>query len=206
MGGTGVRPVGPRPPTRLPGPARRDVRAPSRRQLVRRRPRPGDGRRGNDVLARRIRPLALHREAVPGGPAADRAPPIGAQPHRPAGAPPGARSRAAVLRRVGTGLLPLRHRGVPGRPIGSGPTAERRPGDPPHRAPARPRGGRMNVLALVVAIAALLAVVVLACVVAAMLRALDRLRAGLAALRSEPHDVLDLLGDAVPVGDPAPAF
>jgi hypothetical protein len=64
----------------------------------------------------------------------------------------------------------------------------------------------MTVVALVVALVALLAVIVLACVVAATLRALDRLRADVAALRAGPHEAFDIIGDAIPVGDPAPAF
>jgi hypothetical protein len=64
----------------------------------------------------------------------------------------------------------------------------------------------MNVVAFVVAAAALLAVVVLACVLAATLRALDRLRADVGALRVASIDAFDPAGDAIPVGDPAPAF
>ncbi len=64
----------------------------------------------------------------------------------------------------------------------------------------------MNLLAVVVAVLALLAAVVLACVVAATLRALDRLRADVASMRAESHDVFDVAGDAIPVGERAPAF
>src|SRR5262249_27424186 len=83
------------------------------------------------------------------------------------------------------------------------PGAERRPRIPPRHAAPR---SAMNLLAIVVAVVALLAVAVLACVVAATLRALDRLRADVAALRSGPHDVFDVVGDAIPVGAPAPHF
>jgi len=64
----------------------------------------------------------------------------------------------------------------------------------------------MTVVAVVLALLAMLAVVVLGCVSVATLRALDRLRAEVAALRADPHDVFDILGDAIPVGDPAPSF
>jgi hypothetical protein len=64
----------------------------------------------------------------------------------------------------------------------------------------------MNALAVVVAVLAFLAVAVLGCVLAATLRALDRLRADVASLRAESHDVFDVVGDAIGVGSPAPAF
>ena len=64
----------------------------------------------------------------------------------------------------------------------------------------------MNVLAVLLALLALLAAAVLACVLAATLRALDRLRADIASLRSGSHEGVDVVGDALPVGDPAPAF
>jgi hypothetical protein len=64
----------------------------------------------------------------------------------------------------------------------------------------------MNVLAVALAVLALLGVVVLACVLAATLRALDRLRADVAALRAGSHDVFDVVGDTIAVGAPAPAF
>jgi len=64
----------------------------------------------------------------------------------------------------------------------------------------------VNTVAVVVAVVALLAVVVLACVLAATLRALDRLRADVAALGVASHDAFDIAADAIPIGAPAPAF
>jgi thiol-disulfide isomerase/thioredoxin len=64
----------------------------------------------------------------------------------------------------------------------------------------------MSALAVGVAVLALIAVVVLGCVLAAALRAIDRLRIDVARLRTESHDVSDVVGEALPVGSPAPPF
>src|SRR5262249_12774822 len=116
----------------------------------------------------------------------------------------GARGRATLLRRVGARVLPLRDRRFAAGSPGPGPDAEPRAGVPPHLAPRRRHP--MNALAVVLAVVALIALAVLTCVLAAALRALDRPRAAVAALRADPHDAFDVLGNAIPVGDLAPAF
>ena len=64
----------------------------------------------------------------------------------------------------------------------------------------------MTTAAIVLSLLALAAVVILACVLAATLRAVDRLRVDVARLQAGSHDVLDVVEDAIPVGSPAPAF
>lgn len=64
----------------------------------------------------------------------------------------------------------------------------------------------MTTLAIALAVLALVAVVVLGCVVAAMLRAIDRLRVDVARLEREALGVSDVVEEAIPVGSPAPAF
>jgi hypothetical protein len=64
----------------------------------------------------------------------------------------------------------------------------------------------MNAVAAILALASLVVSIVLAIVVAAMLRAVDRLRAEVAGLRTESHTRMEPGAEAIPVGAAAPTF